>query len=281
MKKCYSFAGIGLEIHIPDSWAYTDEGILAPFAVDSVAEPYVFRFEKAPQLPTPEGLCLACADSLRVYENGSRYFGAVKSTWENAYGVMIPNGREHRVLLREDRSPNRLKVDSVLNVIGAEHLMARQGGFLLHSSYIGVNGKGILFTAPSGTGKSTQAALWKQLRGAEILNGDRCGVCLRDGQTMAWGVPFAGSSEICKNVTLPLAAVVYLRQAPQTTIRPLRGAEAFHRVWEGCSVNTWDRIDVENITETVTGVLSAVPVFELACTPDETAVTALEGVLRL
>jgi hypothetical protein len=43
----------------------------------------------------------------------------------------------------------------------------------------------------------------------------------------------------------------------------------------------YDLAKEENITETVTGVLSAVPVFELACTPDETAVTALEGVLRL
>ena len=281
MKKCYSLAGMGLELHIPDPWAYRDEGILAPFAVDSVAEPFVFRFEKAPQLPPPEGDCLVCIDSLRVYENGSRYFGTVTSAWENAYAMCIPDGREHRVLLREDRSPECLGAESVLNMVSAEHLAARSGGFLFHSSYIGVDGKAILFTAPSGTGKSTQAELWRRLRGAEILNGDRSGVCLRDGQAIACGVPFAGSSEICKNVTLPLAAVVYLRQAPQTTIRPLRGAEAFHRVWEGCSINTWDRTDVENVTDTVTRVLSAVPVFELACTPDESAVAALEGVLKL
>ena len=44
MKKYYCFAGIALEIDIPDSWMYDDDRILSPFRVDSVAEPYVFRF---------------------------------------------------------------------------------------------------------------------------------------------------------------------------------------------------------------------------------------------
>ena len=143
-----------------------------------------------------------------------------------------------------------------------------------------MDGKAILFTAPSETGKSTQADLWHRLRGAAIHNGDRSAVRWQDGRAYACGVPFAGSSQICENVTLPLAAIVYLRQAPETTIRRLRGAESFRCLWEGCSVNTWDRADVDRISETVLQVLTAVPVFELACTPDESAILALEGVLN-
>lgn len=279
MIKYYSFAGVGLEIDIPDRWMYENDRYLAPFRVDRVENPSAFRFEIVPQLLPPGCECVASTGALRVYADGTRYFGSVVDSWEQAYAQVICNGRYHRVLLKRSQFADRVGTNSVLNVLGAEHLIAQAGGFVFHSSYIEVGGKAILFTAPSETGKSTQADLWNRLRGAPIHNGDRSAVRMVDGQAFACGVPFAGSSQICENVTLPLAAIVYLKQAPQTTIRRLRGAESFRRVWEGVSVNTWDRADVDTVSETVTRVLSAVPVFELACTPDESAIIALEGVL--
>ena len=281
MKKCYRFAGIDLAIHIPDPWMYTEDRFLAPFQVERVEEPYVFHFEKVADLLPPTGRYLTNADALRVFDDGVRYIGSVAEDWENAYAQVIPNGRHHRVLLKENMFPDQLGAKTVLNCIGAEHLVAQNHGFVFHSSYIEVGGKAILFTAPSGTGKSTQADLWQRHRGARILNGDRSAVRFVDGQALACGIPFAGSSQICENVTLPLGAIVYLKQAPQNTIRRLRGAEAFRRVWEGVSVNTWDRDDLDRVSETVTRVLSAVPVLEFACTPDESAILTLEGALSL
>ena len=279
MKKYYSFAGIELEIDIPDQWMYEDDGHLAGFCVESVNDPYVFYFGIADAFLPPKGVCIANTGALRAYGDGTRYIGSVEQSWENAYAQILCDGRQRRALLKHSSFPNRIGAKTVLNCMAAEHLIAENGGFILHSSFIAHNGRAILFTAPSGTGKSTQADLWQQLRDAKICNGDRCAVrCTEDGR-FACGIPFAGSSEYCENVTLPLAAVVYLKQAPQTEIRRLRGAEAFRRIWEGVSVNTWDREDVALVSDTVTKVLSQVPVFELACTPDESAILALEGAL--
>ncbi len=281
MKKYYRFAGIDLEIDVPDERMYENDRYLAPFRVDSVDDPYVFRFEMVPELLPPTGECLANTGGMRVYSDGMRYIGTVEKTWEQAYAQVIPNGRHHRVLLKSSNFLGGVGVNQVLTAIGAEHLIAQNGGFIFHCSYIAVNGKAILFTAPSGTGKSTQADLWNRHRGAPIYNGDRSVIRWENGQAYACGIPFAGSSQICENMTLPLGAIVYLRQAPQTTIRRLRGAESFRSLWEGCSVNVWDRADVDKVSETVMKVLSAVPIFELACTPDESAIAALEGVLTV
>ena len=281
MKKYYCFAGVALEIDIPDKWMYEDDGILAPFRVDSVAEPYVFRFEMTPELLPPAGDCVVCTNALRIYEDGTRYIGTVEHTWEKAYAQVLRSGRIFRVLLRQNQFHGAVEPVTVLNVLGAERLVAQAGGFLFHSSYIEANGAAILFTAPSETGKSTQADLWKKLRGAEIINGDRSAVMVEKGGVFVYGVPFAGSSDICKNKTLPLKAIVYLKQAPATTIRRLGGAEAFRRIWEGCSVNIWDKMDVEAVSKAVEQVIRHIPVFELACTPDESAVCALEGVMNL
>jgi hypothetical protein len=161
----------------------------------------------------------------------------------------------------------------------AEHKIVRKGGFLLHAAYIRHGEGAILFTAPSGTGKSTQAELWRSLRGAELINGDRAAVYSRENGVWVMGVPFSGSSGVAKNVSLPLKAIVYLAQSPLTSITSLSGFRAFRRLWEGCSVNVWNLDDVNTCTQNVMNAIGVVPVFYLACTPDESAVIALEKAL--
>lgn len=283
MEKYYRFAGVDLLIDIPKDKMYEDARDLAPFAVDAVTDPHCFRFEMVEHLTPPQGPCVAHPPGSRVYDEGqwsARYIGAVQESWEPAYIRAAHRGKEHRVQLKAASYPAKVGTHTVLSSIAAEHLVVRAGGFVFHSSFIAWNGNGILFTAPSGTGKSTQADLWRNLRGAEILNGDRSAIRFVNGKAIAEGVPFSGSSQICVNRSLPLAAVVYLSQAPETSIRKLRGYEAFFRIWEGCSVNTWDAEDIRLVSETVRKVAATVPVYHLACTPDETAVIALERLLR-
>ena len=59
------------------------------------------------------------------------------------------------------------------SILSLEKRMYFHNSFILHSAYICVNGKAVLFTAPSGGGKSTQAKLWADHRGARTINGDR------------------------------------------------------------------------------------------------------------
>ena len=283
MEKYYSFAGLELAVDIPDPWMYTDERRLAPFRVDRVTAPHRFCFAMVENLTPPTGNLIAATEDFVVYADGDasmRYTGAFNGNWENAHIRTWNRGKRHDIQLKLGTYPQGANAKTVLNAMEAEHLVAQAGGVVIHSAYIDIGGRAILFTAPSGTGKSTQADLWHDLRGARIINGDRSVVRCTEAGVFACGIPFSGSSQYCENVDLPLAAIVYLQQAPKTAIRRLRGAAAFSRLWEGCNVNIWDRADVSMISETVTQVLSQVPVYELACTPDESAVLALEGVLK-
>ena len=281
-RRYYSFAGVDLCISCPDDLMFTDEKLLASFASTPVTVAHMFRFQRISDLPEPGLPLVSNGDSMQVYSDGVaqvRYLGNIRDTWDTAYLRAEHRGKAHQVLLKASSFPREMGVTPVLNALATEHLVLDAGGVVLHASYILHNGRAILFTAPSGTGKSTQAELWKKLWGARIINGDRAVIRVVDGQAMACGIPFAGSSEYCENVTAPLAAIVYLDQAPQTTISRLNGFRAFRRVWEGCSVNTWDRTDVEKATGIVETIISRVPVYYLPCTPDESAVAALEGVL--
>lgn len=282
MEKLYEFAGVQIAVSAPEEMMYTQDRTLEPFRVGTVTDPHVFSFEITDSLTPPCTEPVAIMDNFMVHwekDAQVRYIGAVAGNWESAYLRTAQRGKDSHVQVKESVYKSTISSKTVLNAIAAEHLIAQAGGFVFHSSYIRVGAEAILFTAPSGTGKSTQAELWSVLRGAEIINGDRSAVRLRDGQAVACGIPFAGSSQICKNVTLPLKAIVYLSQGKETTIRKLRGAEAFRRVWEGVSVNTWDKEDVNKVMDTVQQVVMGVPVYYLSCTPDESAVAALERML--
>lgn len=279
MERYYRFAGLDFLVRMPDDRAYAHERHLAPFRSGLVEDPHCFEFEVVEKLAPPEGEMITLQPGFRVYSQDGwevRYIGSVQQSWDAAYLRATHRGKEHCVQLKASQYPDTIGVKTVLNAMAAEHLIARSGGFVFHSSYIEWQGRGILFTAPSGTGKSTQAELWRSHRDARIINGDRSAVRLDGAAVIAEGIPFAGSSQYCENRTLPLAAIVYLEQAPVTTIRRLSGREAFFRIWEGCSINTWDPEDMRRVSETVQHVARDVPVYHLACTPDESAVLALE-----
>lgn len=283
MEKYYQFAGVELEVSIPEQWMYQEERRLEVFRADRLQNPHRFRFELVEALTPPGGRIIASFPDYRVYEEGGahvRYIGSVAQGWEHAYMRAEHSGKAHRVQMKAVEKIRGFGVQSVLNALETEHLVLEAGGVILHASFVEVQGKGILFTAPSQTGKSTQAELWRRFRGAGIINGDRAVMRLVAGVPLAAGLPFAGSSEYCENRTVPLAAIVCLRQAPATEIHPLRGIAAFRRVWEGCCVNTWNQDDLNRAVDIVRELISRVPVFELACTPDETAVTALEQALE-
>lgn len=164
--------------------------------------------------------------------------------------------------------------------IGMETLFLRRNCLMLHAAFIRWQGKGILFTAPSGTGKSTQAELWKKYEGADILNGDRAAV-RRDesGCRQAYGLPYAGSSGIYRNEKAPLSAVVVLRQAEENRIRRLGMLEIIQKLYPETTVHQWEPDFIEKVLTLLTELAGEVPIYLLECRPDRGAVEAVKNVL--
>ena len=282
MRRFYRIAGINFCVSAPaDEW-FEDDGVLTNFRTEPTEEYHEILLCLREQLDPPEGEPYAADGSVCVYRKNDgliSYYGCYERKWEKGYLRIACGQNRSDVQLRKDSDAIRLSAGILLDAMELQHQLVQRGGFLLHASYIDVNGEAILFTAPSGTGKSTQASLWCSLRGAELINGDRAAVRVEKEGVYACGVPYSGSSHVRKNANRPLKAVVFLSQAKETTIDRLEGMAAFRKIWEGCSVNTWDPEDMSLCAQTVMNLLSRVPVYHLACTPDESAVRILEGIL--
>lgn len=283
MDKLFDIAGAIVRLTGLDGDIFEYPGRLAAFATDADCWQQELHFHIADQLPEPQGECVFADPGRRVYKNGEdhiSYIGAVAGSLDGAYIWKKRNKNVGTVLVKRSALVHRISTKVVLMAMEIEHLAVAGDGFLLHASCICHNGRAIVFTAPSGTGKSTQAALWERLRNAEVINGDRIMIQQMAHGFDVVGIPFSGSSGICINRRIPLAAIVCLSQGNDTVIEKLSGFRAFRLLWEGCSVHTWDRSDVAHCSETVQAAVDRVPILHMTCTPDEAAVFALEDALE-
>lgn len=133
-----------------------------------------------------------------------------------------------------------------------------------------------MFLGPSGIGKTTQAELWNQYRDALIINGDVVFVQETPEAFLGWGTPWHGSSPYCENTSVPVKALIVLKQAPENSIRELTGFEKVTAVSNNVFYPRWLEGGMELCLETLNHLLSAVPVYELSCRPDEEAVRLTE-----
>lgn len=169
----------------------------------------------------------------------------------------------------------REKVSSLLIMIFNTHAVQRHM-IQIHSSMIEYSGNGLLFLGPSGIGKTTMAELWNKYRGALIINGDMNFVQETDECFLGWGTPWHGSSPYCENTSVPVKALIVLKQAPENSIRELKDFEKVQLVSNNIIYPTWLENGMELCLETLNHLLSAVPVYELSCRPDEEAVRLTE-----
>ena len=130
-----------------------------------------------------------------------------------------------------DRWKGRCESDSLITSICDR--MPFYDMFLMHAAVVAVDGVAYIFTAPSGTGKTTHTRLWLQQFGsrAQVVNGDKPVFRFMDGALYACGTPWRGKEGLGSNIMRPVQAVCFLEQSPTNSIRPLSGDEVCRRIF--------------------------------------------------
>lgn len=253
------------------------------------------RFEISECEPDIKIECITC-DKLPVVRadfRGTTGEISVYAEGSNIYRCFVMGGNDGAVTCYncEDTSKSstyftqnsfRVLTDEryLWNSVSLAQLMLAKKTVFVHSSFIEYKGKGILFTGPCGIGKSTQAQLWREFRNSVTVNGDKAGISVRNGGVYADGLPFCGTSKICFNRSVPLGAVVVLGQSASSSVKRLKGAEALQALMKNIYLDLFAPGESSRCIDLVIEILSSVPVYQLNCAPDETAVSALENELK-
>ena len=149
---------------------------------------------------------------------------------------------------------------------------AEKDTLLVHASVIRNNGYGYLFTAPSGTGKSTHTHLWYQyIPGSDLMNDDNPVVRIVEGESRIYGSPWSGKTPCYRNIWAPVGAITRIEQQPENTIRRMAPVEAFATLLPAVSSMKWDRRVYNGICQCISRLLKTTPIYLLGCRPDEEA----------
>lgn len=167
---------------------------------------------------------------------------------------------------------------AILRVI-CDYIIDRRG-FFLHCSCLKFEEKAIIFTAPSGTGKSTHTRLWREYLKdqVEMINDDKPLVREEDGIFTIFGTPWDGKHHIGNNISAPIGAVFFLKQAKENKVEKVDSVTALTLLLQQ-TVIPKTKGALQILLDMLSRLIETVPMYELSCNISYDAVEkALEAV---
>lgn len=139
-------------------------------------------------------------------------------------------------------------------------------GFMLHSSAVAVDGRAYLFSAPSGTGKSTHTGLWLRLFGerAQIINDDKPALRFIGSEVIAYGTPWSGKSDLNVNIGVPVGGICVLERSETNFIELLDEATAVYSILNQTIRPSRPEL-MSCLLEYVDRLIRTVPIWRMGC----------------
>lgn len=280
MNKLFQIGDFVFQLDYPDEITPPPNFML--FEIENKQPDYSYHIRISETFPDLEGTIVAKRPDLIVFQNDtqeSRLIG-VKGTpgYYACYRELSDDQAE--ILLAPDRLQG-LNIDPVFtSLLALERRLVDRNNMVLHCAYVQYQGTAILFSAPSETGKTTQANLWEKYRNSRTVNGDRALLGKIGSQWMAQGWPVCGTSEVCNNEATPIQAIVMLSQGKENVARQLKPSEAFGLLYSQITINGWNKKSTASALDLIETLIAEIPIYHLSCTISEEAVDCLENILK-
>lgn len=154
--------------------------------------------------------------------------------------------------------------------------------FLFHGSAVAVDGKAYLFTAPSGTGKSTHVKLWREYFGerAVVVNDDKPLIQVKENEIYVCGTPWSGKHYLNTNVKVPLHGVCALNRGTENKIEEMSPIEGYPVVYRQ-AYRPQDKASMMKTLGLLKQLVERVPMYQLHCNISQEAVEVAWGKMHL
>ncbi len=170
-------------------------------------------------------------------------------------------------------NPQTAESSYILNEL-CNAVLERFDGFFFHSSALMLNGEAYVFSAASGTGKSTHTSLWRKHFGDKVtmINDDKPIIRKNRGKFYIYGTPWMGKADIGNNIKAPVKAVFILKQGKVNSAVQITPGEVFNHILEATVVPRQSNI-MSVLLNLLDEFFSSAPLFLLTCNLDDDAVT--------
>ncbi|MBO7217893.1 MAG: hypothetical protein J6V50_04250, partial [Clostridia bacterium] len=144
---------------------------------------------------------------------------------------------------------------------------------VFHGAAITYRDKGFIFTAPSGTGKSTHIKLWRRYLGksVDIVNGDKPILRALGDDVFVDSSPWSGKEGWSKNRSAKLHGICVIKRGSENKIYKISGGEALPILIKQI-YRPKNPLAFAKTLELMDKILKNLPVYILECDMSEEAV---------
>jgi len=224
----------------------------------------------------PGGYCLS---SKNIFTEEINVVVEITQDWRSAFAICrdYSNYSKTEAYIAENRL--WFALHRLLGMVFCYHLLLHKG-VVIHASALKYSDKGIIFSAPSGTGKSTQAKLWQtHVEQVVILNDDTPAIRFMGNKPYIFGTPWGGSKGIYCNESAPLEAIILLEQAKVNQVSRIGVQQALPLFLPRFFLPYFDQCMMDKALSLCNALLESIPVCLLQCRPDLGAVEAIRQCL--
>lgn len=207
------------------------------------------------------------------YERLSKQAEAYVTNEQDTPDILIHFSKDY---LRERQKENpHLSMNECEYIwTGAEfyHQLLNYRGFMLHASGVVYKGYAYLFSAPSGTGKSTHTGLWQKHFGskAQIINDDKPAIRIHEDGVFVYGTPWSGKTALNLNIKVPLKAICFIERSPKNHIRQIPARDAIGMILNQ-TLRPPDLSQMDKLLACLDTLLQKIPIYQMGCNISEEA----------
>ncbi|MBO5927145.1 MAG: hypothetical protein J6Q38_06310 [Clostridia bacterium] len=166
----------------------------------------------------------------------------------------------------------------------ASILLKNYNTVLFHASAICYKGNAYLFTAPSGTGKSTHAKFLKELLNDEIkyINDDKPFIKYDDkiSKFIVYGSPWNGKHRLSNNVNFPLKAIIKLERGETNEVEKISSTSVLNLLLEQAYLNKTEE-ETLKLLDIINLLFSKTEFYKLKCKAElESAKVTFNKILK-
>ena len=239
--------------------------------------PYLYEIIKVDKVEIKESSIDIKQDEICIVKNGKYEKRYLFIPGDATPYALCEEVDDNKTVIYLDRKYTSEIVNDVMfvSLLSLEKRLHKYNQYILHSAYILHSGQAILFTGPSGIGKSTQADLWDKYKDIKIINGDRSVLTEKDGKIYACGCSYCGTSQYCENVSAPVKAIVILEQSYNNEIKKAAYKETVKDLFKQITINYYNEKFFNDALDFIDAIIENTNVYLLKCNISKEAVDVL------
>lgn len=282
----YNIAGIQVHYKGRKEWLHA---FFEPFLEDGKENPSAhihmgeqiqisqnWRVRSLSEVPEIAGELLLFGSQLDVYRCSGDYMLRFPSNHHLALCTLSFDGKE--AVFYYDGSTQQEAVDELFYGFRAAffYLAALHGKYALHSASNYYQEKAWLYSASSGTGKTTHVKLWEKLYAVPVLNGDLNLLGMENDEVFVYGIPWCGTSGVYTTKKYPLGGIILLKRGTENRVCKLPQGERQLYTAQRMISPAWTEKQVDDSLLFAEKLSDRIPIRQLYCTQEPSAAAVMK-----